>query len=165
MSISTTLDSLAWQTDAVHHQQDYCHHLLCVCWQMKKKFSSFMDMIHYWVLAWSYSFITTVCDHAQKLDQSYMAITLPFLEESCSLTYANSLTPAWSDRKNIYDWLHFWNREGSSETVSDCPAVTVATLCWGFRTQQGWFLLPDYYVITMTTLPFFFEEFKCVPDV
>ena len=36
-----------------------------------------------------------------------------------------------------YDWFQCWYYLGSSETVPDHPGVTVATLCWGFRTQQN----------------------------
>ena len=36
-----------------------------------------------------------------------------------------------------YDWFQCWNYLGSSETVSVHPGVTVATLCWGFGTQQS----------------------------
>ena len=36
-----------------------------------------------------------------------------------------------------YEWFHCWNCVVLSETLSDHPGVTVATLCWGFGTQQS----------------------------
>jgi hypothetical protein len=56
-----------------------------------------------------------------------------------------------------YDWFQCWNCLGSSETVSDHPGVTVATLCLGFGTQQSMIFCSLNWVVTTVAWrsPFF----------
>ncbi len=90
----------------------------------------------------------------QNHDKFHSYVTLPFL--FCRNHTIWCMPRIWHQPSQVgktYEWFHCWNCVGSSETVSDCPSVTVATLCWGFGTQQSLiFCCLHQGITTMVTL-------------
>ena len=87
----------------------------------------------------SFSSVSQPCvTGIQNHDMFHSYVTLPSL--FCRNHTIWHMPRIWHQPSQVgktYEWFRYWNCMGSSATMSDCPGVTVATLCWGFGTQQS----------------------------
>jgi len=108
------------------------------------------------VICWLVIFsISQLCvTRIQNHDMIHSYVTLPFL--FCRNHTIWRMPRVWHQPSQVgktYEWFHCWNCAGSSETVSDCQSVTVATLCWGFGTQQSLIFCCLHWDITTVVTP------------